>query len=150
MNKAFNIIGIQDNYNAELQAIEFAIKTCPNNFNLIIYTDRQSSIDAITNSKSYTKSQQRAASNKHVLSKILTAIEYRENNQRETKLKYVEAHVGIFGNEKADKLAKFGCLEESIINTSDLEKFPVLLSYNNEIIESNISITIKQIGLEVI
>ena len=148
-NKAFAISGVQNNYNAELQAIEYAIKTCPCNLNLIIYTDSESSIKAINNAFKYTESQWKAASNRRVLKSIIQVLLYRNNRNVTTQLKYVKAHNNNTFNDAADELAKLGCLSDNITNNREANiQESVTLIHNNEIIDTNINRSVMDIAYD--
>lgn len=99
-NLSTSVPGEQTNQRAELWAIKCALDILLNNSNAqetswTIYTDSQYSIDVSTKKK-------RAFANLDIIRFIWKHLEH----QPHVKLEKIAAHVGHYGNEKADKLAR--------------------------------------------
>jgi ribonuclease HI/exonuclease III len=136
INEAFRITGRQTNNNAELQAIERAIRRAPEGFDLEVRTDSQSSIDAITNCDSWTGAQWKAAPNREVIKRVQSLIHGRERFGGKVSLVKVKAHSGIRGNEMADALAAQGT-GMPISKGEAPQTEAISITHKNEAIQAN-------------
>ena len=95
-------------WDGEIVAINEALKLNAGKNKVAILTDSQAAIMAIT------KAGRRGRANTRELKEIVDKIPERRTayGQETTALVWVEAHVGIRGNEKADELAKEGAALE--------------------------------------
>ena len=91
-------------WDGEIMAINEALKLNEGDEKVAILSDSQAAIMAIT------KAGRRGRANTRELKEIVDKIQKRKENHGEgaTVLVWVEAHVSIRGNEKADELAKGG------------------------------------------
>ena len=85
-------------FTAELIAIQAAIRmiSTKNERKFVIYSDSKSSIEAI----------QKYASKHELIIQIQTALQELTENRKEIEICWIPAHVGVQGNEEADKAAK--------------------------------------------
>ena len=95
-------------FQAELSAIRDACNnlTTEENKHIIIWTDSLSAIQALT---TYTMRSRTVID-------CYTAISRIANNNK-VELRWIAAHKGLWGNEKADELAKLGTTSEDIRST---------------------------------
>ncbi len=123
------IPGKQDNYRAELYGILRALMQVHDHQTVIIKTDSQSSIDAVLGFVNTTNEGRIMYNNKMLLDSIRK--EYNRINK--VVLKYVEAHCGEPGNERADKLATEAMKHRRInINVLLNSNDDFVMQYNNE------------------
>jgi ribonuclease HI len=88
---------------AEIMAIATVISTIPRNSKILIHTDSQGAIQAISNfQNTRLKSHSRKFRNGNILAYISEVIRQKDI---QISLNKVAAHTGIVGNEKADRLA---------------------------------------------
>ena len=88
---------------AEIMAIATVISTVPRHSKILIHTDSQGAIQAITN---FQKTRLKTRSQKFRNGNILAYIsEVTKLKDIQISLNKVAAHTGILGNEKADRLA---------------------------------------------
>jgi ribonuclease HI len=102
---------IQTNNRAELMGVIEALKILNSTQKAIIYTDSQyvqKGLDQWIHN--WKKKNWKTSTGKDVLNQDLWKILDTEKNKKPlAQIKYVTAHVGIKGNEEADKLAVAGC-----------------------------------------
>jgi hypothetical protein len=118
------IIGMENNYIAELSAIHRAIRSIPVNVDITIHTDSQSSIDSVMSALRCPERVNflRKGGRPYVMA-ICRAWNARLLAGGTTTLKHVRAHTGgrskaAIGNACADRLAKYYALSE---NKEDVE-----------------------------
>lgn len=113
-NTAGPVIGLATNNRGEIQAATKAITLAATNNieRLCINSDSHFVIKAVTEwmanwkKKNWTLSNGGAVKNEQDFKQLDSAI--KNNQQLKIKWKYVPAHTGILGNERADELAKQG------------------------------------------
>jgi ribonuclease HI len=90
----------QNNYAAELEAIKTAMKKCPVQWDLIIWSDCQAATKSVTN---FTKTKKMAwkVPYRHMLEDIKTLMQQRSQRGANTTLEYVPSHI----EEKKTKYA---------------------------------------------
>ncbi|XP_066909213.1 ribonuclease H-like [Halyomorpha halys] len=92
-----------DNYDAEMQAICFAMEaTIEYNDNMVIFSDSQAVIQKLTTPDAAEPPTEEKCRNMAAIMK---------KRGRAIALQWIPGHVGIDGNDQADKLAKLGCAE---------------------------------------
>ncbi len=113
------INGVQNNYRAELFGIVRALQNTKNGQKVTIYTDSQSSIDAITKFKKTKKMEERINfPEKDLLLTITT-----EMSRKVSSIVWVKGHSNNAGNNEADKRAN-----EAISHN----KFPKIYTARND------------------
>ena len=125
--KSLKINPLSSVFTSELLAIktalEWSIKNVHSNNNITIFSDSKSSLQAIQN---YNP--------KNTSTLLQNIIEITTKFKNHITLVWIPSHVGILGNEKADKLAKQATLNSSIdINNkiSYQETLPTIKNYIN-------------------
>lgn len=108
----------QTNNVAEAAAILAALNTVPGDEPLLIKSDSLVTIQALT--KYAQKAEDNdwlETKNREILEPLIGAI---RNRQATTKFEKVKAHVGILGNERADRLADEGAKKDAVENEDNL------------------------------
>ncbi|RHZ50283.1 hypothetical protein Glove_502g39 [Diversispora epigaea] len=131
------ITGLASSSRAELWAILMALEIAPSNTKIKIYTDSASAIAAI---KRFMVDNKRKKAKNLKNPNVLQAISDKCNGKRIIfELNKVEAHTGVFLNEKADSLAKEGANSNSWIkiNPEFLQR-RVNFEWENQSIDTDI------------
>jgi hypothetical protein len=122
------LVGIENNYIAELSAIHRAIRSIPVNVDLTIHTDSQSSIDSVLSALRCPERTNylRKGGRPYVMA-ICRAWNARQTAGGVTTLKHVRAHTGgrskaAIGNACADRVAKYYALSENKEDIEDKKK----------------------------
>lgn len=103
------------NQRAELYAIQYALMTNKDSENILIYTDSKYSIDCIYtwihawNKNNWKNSKGKDVKNAVYIKSIENELKDRNTKGYVTNIKHVNGHVGVYGNEQADILAKKAC-----------------------------------------
>ncbi|CAK9799909.1 Ribonuclease H1 [Anthophora quadrimaculata] len=114
LNVSETVVGRATNNMAEIQAVTVAAKQAKkaNIKNLKINTDSQFLISCITNWMPKWKANGwMTSSNKPVINKVELLEMEKALESLNVAWNHVNGHVGIYGNEMADKLARAGCLK---------------------------------------
>jgi ribonuclease HI/exonuclease III len=112
-NKAYRVPGLQQtNQTAELYAILQAIKNTPPETELIIRTDSQYAIKALTRYLHKWEDKGWTPTNGYLVKTIAAWLRHRTNT---TYFHWIKGHSGELGNEGADKLAAEGTLQPQTI-----------------------------------
>lgn len=109
----------QTNQRAELTAIIRALELVPKSEHVIVKSDSQYSINCFTvwhqkwARSNWRNSSNQDVENKDLVQKGLALVQARQKAGGRTKLEKVAAHVGIHGNEEADRYANDGAMMEA-------------------------------------
>lgn len=104
----------QTNQRAELTAIVKALTRCPEEEDVAIHTDSQYSINCFTvwhhawSKNGWKNSKKQPVENRDL---IQAGLDIMASRKGKTRLIKVKAHVGILGNEMADRLANEGAMK---------------------------------------
>ena len=131
-----------DNFQAEMAAINKAIRSIPITVHMTIFTDSSSSITSVGNyqNNSDRKSPMKCPARPY-LKAIIEAMETRSKIGTETLLKHVYSHTGnrdieSIGNAGADRVAKSAALDEGGL-IADINKMNYELPYIVEYVKED-------------
>jgi ribonuclease HI/exonuclease III len=83
----------EDNFTAELEAIKVAIQLCPLKYNLLIFTDSKSAIDAVNTFAGKCEKNKWRVPNRYLLDHIWSDIKEKAKNKATVQFRYVPSHV---------------------------------------------------------
>ena len=120
---SFTFSGDQTVLRAELAAIQFALERAQDNDkHVVIATDSLTSLQLVNKG---IHAPHKMTTHRHcgLLTAVVRTLKIRNSAGLETTLQKVRAHVGVDGNEKADKLAK-GATEGTTLTEADEYQTP--------------------------
>ena len=122
--KSFKLPDYCTVYQTELTAIIEACKhrSTYTNTHIIIWSDRLSSVQAISSLSTRSKTTRDCYDSHNALGSTNTL-----------EIRWIAAHIGLWGNEKADELAKLGTISESTL------KCPIPQSYIKRLIDDKVT-----------
>ncbi|KAF0468820.1 Ribonuclease H [Gigaspora margarita] len=135
-NLSEHVPGDQTNNRAEIFAIIRAIEICNDKVKLLnILTDSKYVINAMEywiknwERNNYISYHNKLIKNSDLFKRLKSLIDYRIGT---VKFIHVRGHMGNYGNEQADRLAKEGSLKECIINNNFITHRVKITDYFNK------------------